>query len=182
MKTILIIALFIISCSKSTNPVIALVDPVNQSNFLLSKVFYYGDDTTSLKGYSVYTYDVKNRNTRVTTYNNFNKLSQYTDYTYTAFDSIETTIMYDSAGVTSGVVTTYMYDLNRNKIKTIWSYGTGQISTIWTYSYDLNNNLIRYNCYFDNEVTLFYYIVYSYNRSEERRVGKECRSRWSPYH
>ena len=23
---------------------------------------------------------------------------------------------------------------------------------------------------------------YSYNRSEERRVGKECRSRWSPYH
>ena len=20
------------------------------------------------------------------------------------------------------------------------------------------------------------------NRSEERRVGKECRSRWSPYH
>src|SRR2546421_11111326 len=23
---------------------------------------------------------------------------------------------------------------------------------------------------------------YSYTRSEERRVGKECRSRWSPYH
>jgi hypothetical protein len=22
----------------------------------------------------------------------------------------------------------------------------------------------------------------SINRSEERRVGKECRSRWSPYH
>ena len=22
----------------------------------------------------------------------------------------------------------------------------------------------------------------SKNRSEERRVGKECRSRWSPYH
>ena len=22
----------------------------------------------------------------------------------------------------------------------------------------------------------------SYARSEERRVGKECRSRWSPYH
>ena len=21
-----------------------------------------------------------------------------------------------------------------------------------------------------------------WNRSEERRVGKECRSRWSPYH
>ena len=26
-----------------------------------------------------------------------------------------------------------------------------------------------------------YYVVIS-SRSEERRVGKECRSRWSPYH
>src|SRR2546430_6449525 len=25
-------------------------------------------------------------------------------------------------------------------------------------------------------------INYSHSRSEERRVGKECRSRWSPYH
>src|ERR1035437_11075335 len=24
--------------------------------------------------------------------------------------------------------------------------------------------------------------VFKFNRSEERRVGKECRSRWSPYH
>ena len=24
--------------------------------------------------------------------------------------------------------------------------------------------------------------LYNPNRSEERRVGKECRSRWSPYH
>src|SRR2546426_11302608 len=25
-------------------------------------------------------------------------------------------------------------------------------------------------------------VIAEYNRSEERRVGKECRSRWSPYH
>ena len=25
-------------------------------------------------------------------------------------------------------------------------------------------------------------VVLDMNRSEERRVGKECRSRWSPYH
>ena len=25
-------------------------------------------------------------------------------------------------------------------------------------------------------------LIYDENRSEERRVGKECRSRWSPYH
>ena len=24
--------------------------------------------------------------------------------------------------------------------------------------------------------------IYYFSRSEERRVGKECRSRWSPYH
>ena len=28
----------------------------------------------------------------------------------------------------------------------------------------------------------FYRIVNRTTRSEERRVGKECRSRWSPYH
>ena len=26
------------------------------------------------------------------------------------------------------------------------------------------------------------YVVEAAERSEERRVGKECRSRWSPYH
>ena len=26
------------------------------------------------------------------------------------------------------------------------------------------------------------YMPYAMSRSEERRVGKECRSRWSPYH
>ena len=28
----------------------------------------------------------------------------------------------------------------------------------------------------------FNYAVKVFDRSEERRVGKECRSRWSPYH
>jgi len=28
----------------------------------------------------------------------------------------------------------------------------------------------------------FAFSIYGYARSEERRVGKECRSRWSPYH
>ena len=26
------------------------------------------------------------------------------------------------------------------------------------------------------------YLIFAPSRSEERRVGKECRSRWSPYH
>ena len=34
-------------------------------------------------------------------------------------------------------------------------------------------------------ITFIFLIIISlvfYQRSEERRVGKECRSRWSPYH
>ena len=31
-------------------------------------------------------------------------------------------------------------------------------------------------------VDFFVVAIHSYYRSEERRVGKECRSRWSPYH
>ena len=34
-----------------------------------------------------------------------------------------------------------------------------------------------------DEITEIHYTTGSYSlRSEERRVGKECRSRWSPYH
>ena len=38
-----------------------------------------------------------------------------------------------------------------------------------------NNGLISYVQYVQNGCVYF-------TRSEERRVGKECRSRWSPYH
>ena len=34
----------------------------------------------------------------------------------------------------------------------------------------------------DHDVAGYPYIEDKVNRSEERRVGKECRSRWSPYH
>ena len=34
----------------------------------------------------------------------------------------------------------------------------------------------------NGETLLLRYIPYHSVRSEERRVGKECRSRWSPYH
>ena len=44
-------------------------------------------------------------------------------------------------------------------------------------------------CFFNTSSTTFNiekyispYIKYKTTRSEERRVGKECRSRWSPYH
>ena len=40
---------------------------------------------------------------------------------------------------------------------------------------------------YKNNELIFYYSITHFikdpiSRSEERRVGKECRSRWSPYH
>src|ERR1017187_4675486 len=36
--------------------------------------------------------------------------------------------------------------------------------------------------YLDSTVTQWFTDIANWPRSEERRVGKECRSRWSPYH
>ena len=52
---------------------------------------------------------------------------------------------------------------------------------------DLPNNSAYYNP-MDNRVILYHSsevkrtLYHELTRSEERRVGKECRSRWSPYH
>src|SRR3712207_3903147 len=42
------------------------------------------------------------------------------------------------------------------------------LSAVWDYAFDPGSNVVD--------------VYVSYLRSEERRVGKECRSRWSPYH
>ena len=49
----------------------------------------------------------------------------------------------------------------------------------------LNNNLVLINEYqnlYFQEINIDKIIERFRTRSEERRVGKECRSRWSPYH
>src|ERR1035441_2363819 len=54
-----------------------------------------------------------------------------------------------------------------------WEYGGAE----WETNRPLNSyarNVQVFHCPADNGDTM--------NRSEERRVGKECRSRWSPYH
>ena len=43
-------------------------------------------------------------------------------------------------------------------------------------------NVMRYRDMGNNTVILDEMIGNTLDRSEERRVGKECRSRWSPYH
>ena len=45
----------------------------------------------------------------------------------------------------------------------------------------VNNFISLVNKGFYDGLT-FHRIISGFMRSEERRVGKECRSRWSPYH
>ena len=59
---------------------------------------------------------------------------------------------------------------------------------------DQNGKIHRLSDYTGKKVILYFYpkdntagctkqaCGFSERRSEERRVGKECRSRWSPYH
>ena len=49
----------------------------------------------------------------------------------------------------------------------------------------MNNDRIQEILDLMEEARLDYFLIsdpQSIARSEERRVGKECRSRWSPYH
>ena len=53
---------------------------------------------------------------------------------------------------------------------TIMVNGTNFYSTNNAVAVEVDDSVIQYTT------------SYAENRSEERRVGKECRSRWSPYH
>ena len=46
----------------------------------------------------------------------------------------------------------------------------------------ISNNPPRTSFFTDSKLGLIEKLIEDYMRSEERRVGKECRSRWSPYH
>ena len=50
---------------------------------------------------------------------------------------------------------------------------------------DLNNETVNINEFGETQIIVFpnpTRDAINIIRSEERRVGKECRSRWSPYH
>ena len=46
----------------------------------------------------------------------------------------------------------------------------------------LKNKNIKFSTENEYNINRFAKLLNNLNRSEERRVGKECRSRWSPYH
>ena len=66
----------------------------------------------------------------------------------------------------SHVTKLYNGDSNNNKKVTAWDIADQSVTKAKSYSKNINPKMqSKY-----------------YARSEERRVGKECRSRWSPYH
>ena len=66
------------------------------------------------------------------------------------------------------------YLVNVRMIILYGSYARGEY-VIWDETYDERGGLTYYQSDLD-------ILVICDTRSEERRVGKECRSRWSPYH
>ena len=66
----------------------------------------------------------------------------------------------------------YKIEDNPDGSKTIWINSTDRMHRV--------NALVGYTIYPNS--SLVEMTIHPRNRSEERRVGKECRSRWSPYH
>ena len=58
---------------------------------------------------------------------------------------------------------------------------SGSASTYDTITIDVEEGKTYY-AYMSGSTANIFQVVYTPTRSEERRVGKECRSRWSPYH
>ena len=79
-------------------------------------------------------------------------------------------------------------DIKSRSVPVIWLILIGAgIPVIYVYDYMINGNVPDYIRLIIAAVIMALLVVVSLftsliGRSEERRVGKECRSRWSPYH
>ena len=81
-----------------------------------------------------------------------------------------------------------MYKTTLNMAKPIIALLTNNDDDVYCFRKELIEGLIAegyemlISCPDGPKFELMKEIPYIYDRSEERRVGKECRSRWSPYH
>ena len=71
----------------------------------------------------------------------------------------------------------------KGKNLTEWQYGLASVKPRWNVSGTYMQVLPRvYSAAEDGSDEREFLMDFFKTRSEERRVGKECRSRWSPYH
>ena len=113
-----------------------------------------------------------------------NLLSNKSDACYVYFDlyNVVTITNVQATKTTNSVTLTVTVDAGENPVATYYfsmdggrSYETST-SPNYTFSELTPNTSYTFQVYaVDSQ-------GYESNRSEERRVGKECRSRWSPYH
>src|SRR2546425_9882978 len=82
----------------------------------------------------------------------------------------QTTVIFVIVLVALGVGLWY----NRRRLATPFAHVVGALQRVAAGHYDERLD--------ENQPEEFGRIAHGVNRSEERRVGKECRSRWSPYH
>src|ERR1017187_7965027 len=82
--------------------------------------------------------------------------------------------------ITLSVCTAYGIKIP-SSIQLLWLFGFSLMLTWWVRA-DSRSRDLRLPYEFGTFVFFAWPIVVPYYRSEERRVGKECRSRWSPYH
>ena len=66
------------------------------------------------------------------------------------------------------------------EVSVVYHHDSGANATVTLFNTDFKNKLTSH--YTGNPDPLTGAKLYETTRSEERRVGKECRSRWSPYH
>ena len=93
--------------------------------------------------------------------------------------------------VDNGTITWYNLDLHFKEKSFVMKHEKDNIFFLiqgvidcYFYKKDGSIGLIDYktNRYVENIEEVYREQMYLHRRSEERRVGKECRSRWSPYH
>ena len=83
-----------------------------------------------------------------------------------------------SSNIDSNKAMAHMFDLLQN----VAQLPGAENPTQWSVVRDVQNKKIYYRTINNPQIRVIDMNTIELNRSEERRVGKECRSRWSPYH
>ena len=144
---------------------LVITDPPFAINFKSKKANYNRNASRVLSGYN----EIESKNYYNFTYNWMSQINRILKksgsmYVFSGWNNLKDIL---TALDENGFITI-------NHI--IWKY---QFGVVTSKKFVTSHYHCLYVCKNNNERKFF---PYSRFRSEERRVGKECRSRWSPYH